>query len=318
MTKTATEAAPQAAPPPGGPPRTGQAHAHVLAFVMTVIISTSFPLGELITHGLDPAVMMCVRFVVAAVLMAPIVAWREGLHLPRGGTILRYLALGAPLAFFFWCMFEALRHTSALNTSALFTIVPGLSALFGARLVGERLGLHRLAALVLGMIGAVWIIFRGDPVRLIELEVTIGDGIFLAGCIGFGIYGPLIKHLHRDEPVLVQTFWTLVAATLWLVAASNVKLWRTDWSGVEAVVIGGIVYLAIFSTIVSFFLTQYSTLRLGATRVQAYGYALPAIVLLLDLALGKPAPPLMTIPGLAIVLVASLAVQRGAIREFRA
>ena len=306
---------PQAPSRPSGPARTGQAHA--LAFLMTVIISTSFPLGEHITHGLDPAVLMCIRFILAALLMAPIVAWREGLALPTARSCLRYLALGAPLAFFFWCMFEALRYTSALNTSAIFTIVPGLSALFGALLVGERLGLHRLAALFLGMIGAVWIIFRGDPDRLIALDVTIGDGIFLAGCVGFGIYGPLIKRLHRDEPVLVQTFWTLVAASLWLVPASNVKLWRTDWLSVEPLVWGGIVYLAIFSTIITFFLTQYTTLRIGPTRVQAYSYALPAIVLLLDLALGKSAPPLMTIPGLAIVLVASLVVQRGAIREFR-
>ena len=311
------EETPQAAPRPEKPARTGQAHAHALAFLIIVIISTSFPLGEHITHGLDPAVLMCIRFILAALIMAPIVAWREGLALPSARSCLRYLALGAPLAFFFWCMFEALRYTSGLNESAIFTIVPGLSALFGAVLVGERLGLHRLAALVLGMLGALWIIFRGDPARLVNLDVNIGDGIFLAGCVGYAIYGSLIKRLHRDEPVLVQTFWTMVAAGLWLLAASNVKLWRTDWGSVEPVVLGGIVYLAILPTIGSFFLTQYTTLRLGPTRVQAYGYALPAIVLLLDLALGKPAPPLMTVPGLAIVLLASFVVQRGAIREFR-
>ena len=308
---------PQAASEPGGTARTGQAHAHALAFLIIVIISTSFPLGERITHGLDPAVMMCIRFVLAALLMAPILAWREGLALPTLGSFVRYLALGGPLAFFFWCMFEALRYTSGLNESALFTIVPGLSALFGAVLVGERIGLHRVAALFLGMIGALWIIFRGDPARLIDLDVNIGDGIFLAGCLGYAVYTSLIKRLHRGEPIVVQAFWTMVAAALWLLAASNVKLWRTDWSGVEAVVLGGIVYLAVLPTLISFFLTQYTTLRLGPTRVQAYGYALPAIVLLLDLALGKPAPPLMTVPGLAIVLLASLVVQRGAIREFR-
>ncbi|MDE0389961.1 MAG: DMT family transporter [Rhodospirillales bacterium] len=307
----------QATSGPGGPARTGHAHAHALAFLIIVVISTSFPLGEHITHGLDPAVMMCLRFVLAALLMAPIVAWREGLKLPSARSFVRYLALGAPLAFFFWCMFEALRTTSGLNTSAIFTIVPGLAALFGAVLVGERLGLHRLAALFLGMIGALWVIFRGDPGRLVNLEVNIGDGIFLAGCLGYAVYSSLIKFLHRGEPILVQSFWTMVAAALWLLAASNVKLWRTDWSGVEVVVLGGIVYLAVLPTLITFFLTQYTTLRLGPTRVQAYGYALPAIVLLLDLALGKPAPPLMTVPGLAIVLAASLVVQRGTIREFR-
>ena len=81
------------------------------------------------------------------------------------------------------------------------------------------------------MVGALWVIFRGDPARLVNLEVNIGDGIFLAGCVGYAVYSSLIKRLHRGEPVLIQTFWTMVAAALWLVAASNVMLWRTDWSG---------------------------------------------------------------------------------------
>ena len=119
----AKEAA-QPVPRPGGPAGTGQAHAHALAFLMTVIISTSFPLGEHITHGLDPAVLMCTRFVLAALLMAPIVAWREGLRLPPPRAFVRYFTLGALLAFFFWCMFEALRYTSALNTSAVFRSCP--------------------------------------------------------------------------------------------------------------------------------------------------------------------------------------------------
>ena len=57
--------------------------------------------------------------------------------------------------------------------------------------------------------------------------------------------------------------------------------------------------------------------RHACRRVQAYGYGFPALVLLIDLAAGKPAPPLKTVPGLAIVLLASLLVQRGEIREFR-
>ena len=116
---------------------------------------------------------------------------------------------------------------------------------------------------------------------------------------------------------MVLTFWTLAAATLWLVLASNVKLWRTDWVEVEVVVLGGIVYLAIFPTIITFFIAQYATLRLGPTRLMAHSYLIPAMVLLIDLASGTGLPPAMTFPGIAIVLLASVVVQRGAIREFR-
>jgi len=71
---------PQATPQPAEPTRTGQAHAHALAFLIIVVISTSFPLGEHITHGLDPAVMMCLRFVLAAQPRAPILRVRWHKH----------------------------------------------------------------------------------------------------------------------------------------------------------------------------------------------------------------------------------------------
>ena len=58
---------------------------------------------------------------------------------------------------------------------------------------------------------------------------------------------------------------------------------------------------------------QYATLRIGPTRVMAYSYFIPAFVLLVDWAIGRGLPPLMTLPGIAIVLIASLVIQRGVI-----
>ena len=225
--------------------------------------------------------------------------------------------LGATLAGFFWCMFEGLRTTSALNTAALYTIVPGLSAVFGAALVGERLGRYRLAALGLGMVGALWVIFQGDPARLLALQLSEGNLIFLAGCLAIGLYAPLIKLLHRGEPVVVMSLWSLVASSFWLLLISNTKLWTTDWGAVPLPVFGAVVYLALFPTLISFFITQLTTLRLGPTRVQAYSYLIPAVVLAIDYASGKGLPSAMTLPGIGIVLFAAVVVQQGAIREFR-
>ena len=145
---------PQATSEPGGPARTGQAHAHALAFLIIVIISTSFPLGEHITHGLDPAVMMCLRFVLAALLMAPIVAWREGLRLPGARSFVRYLALGAPLAFFLmnrWLQDFAVRVEMSWGT---FLMV-GLAALGIAWLT---VGYHAIRAAL------------ADPVKALRYE----------------------------------------------------------------------------------------------------------------------------------------------------
>jgi drug/metabolite transporter (DMT)-like permease len=289
---------------------------HALMLVATIFLATSFPVGHEITQGMDPTVLMMIRFAMAIVLFAPYVAWREGLRLPSPSALARYAAIGATMVGYVWCMFEALRHTSALNTGALVTLVPGLSAIFSAVLLRERLGLYRILALVLATIGALWVVFRGDPDRMLAVDLNIGDGIFFAGCVSLGLYTPFIRLLKRDDDrPLTVTFWIIVTSFLWLVIASNTKIVETDYTAVGMKVYGGAAYLAVFTTIITFFIFQYCTPRIGATRAIAYNYLFPAFVLVLVWAIGQETPPLMVLPGVAIVLAASVVVQQGAVRD---
>ena len=66
-------------------------------------------------------------------------------------------------------MFLALRYTTALNTSVIFTLVPSMSGIYAMILVRERLPGAQLAALAVGMIGAIWVIFRGDLDLLLRI-----------------------------------------------------------------------------------------------------------------------------------------------------
>jgi len=288
---------------------------HGLMVLAVAIVASSFPVGAAITHGLDPAPLTLLRFALAALLFAPIVYFRHGLGWPTVRALAHYALLSACLVGFFWSMFLSLRYTSALNTGALFTLVPGLSSIFGAVLAGERLGRHRLAAVGVGMVGALWVVFRGDPERLFALAFNVGDLIFLGGCLLFGVYGPLVKRLHGPAPTAVVTFWVLVTGTVWLALLVNEGIWETDWRAVDLSVFIGIGYLAVFSTIVSFFLFQHSTMRIGPTRVLAYTFLIPGLVLVIDWAAGNGLPPPMTLPGIAIVVAAMVVLQHGAGRE---
>jgi len=288
---------------------------HALTLLANFLVSSSFPVGKAITHGFEPGVLMLLRFVLAALLMGAFVAWRYGLVWPGWRSLGRYAIVGAMPVGFFWCMFEALRYTSALNTSAFFTTVPGISAIIAAVFIGERLGWHRLVALFVGMTGALWVVFRGDPARLIAFDLNYGDILFLCGCLFFGAYGVLVKHLHRGEPTAVMTFWVLVIAAVLYLAIAAKDLGAADWGAAGIEVYGGIAYLALVTTVITFFLFQYATPRIGPTRVQAYSYFIPGFVLLTQWVLGNGFPPLMTLPGIGLVLVASYFVQSGARRR---
>ncbi len=280
-----------------------------------IIVSSSFTVGEAITHGLDPAVLLLIRYILASLCLAPVLLANNGFTLPSLRQITGYSMISACTVGFFWCMFEALRYTNAINTSVIFTLVPGISGIYSAVFLKERLGRYRLAALFFGMAGALWVIFRGDINRLLTLDINYGDILFLAGCFLMAAYTPLVKRVHRNESMVIMTFWVLVTGTGWLLLLAAPKLATVNWQGVETMVWAGIVYLAIFSTIITFYLTHIATLYLGPTRVMAYSYFYPAFVLLINWTLGKGLPPVVIFPGIAVVTLATIVLQHGASEE---
>ncbi len=285
---------------------------HAQVVFSRVLVATSFTVGVAITHELAPETLTFVRFVLAALLFAPFVAWRHGLSYPGHRALGGYALIALSIVGFFWCMFEALRHTSALNAGALHTLVPGISAIYAYVLVRERLRRYQLVALAFGLLGALTVVFRGDVSRVLAMEIGYGDLIFLCGCLSMGLYTPLVSRFHRGEPAAVISFWVLVTGAGWLLLANNTALLTVPWRSIAPTAYWGIAYLAVFTTLLTFFIMQHATLYLGPTRVVAYGYLTPALIVLIEGLLGKSLPDAGTLAGVAAILLAMVIVQRGA------
>ncbi len=283
--------------------------AHGLMLLTMLLVSSSFPVGAAIAKALDPAILMFFRFALAAVFFAPYVFIKNSLTLPSKTQLSRYAILSMPLVAFFWCMFESLRYTSALNTGALFTTIPGITSICAFFINREKTGKMRALGLLIGTIGALWIIFRGDWEALIGLQFNKGDVIFLIGCFFMGLYNPLIKYFYHDEPVEVMTFWTLLAGSIWLLALSGKSFWMTQWQEVEMGVYMGILYLALFTTLCTFFLLQFCTIKLGSTKVSAYSLLNPVAVIFISVVFGISDFEWITLPGMLTVILSMLIVQ---------
>ena len=289
--------------------------AHIVAVIGMFFIATIFSVGDEIADSMPASVLMTLRFGAAALLFAPYILWRHGIRWPGLSGLWRYGLLSLLSTIFFWSMFEGLKYTDSLNTSAISTSIPGFTAIYGAILMRERLGRYRSAALLLGLLGTLWVIFRGDPERLFALELNKGDALFFGGCISMGLYAALIPKLHRGEPVAVMSFWIMVMVAAMFTIVANVEFADIAWGRIEDSVWGSLAWLAIGPTMLTFFMIQSKPLIIGATRVQSYSYLIPAFVLVFDWALGRGLPTAMTIPGIIVVLLATLVVQRGVLVE---
>lgn len=282
---------------------------HVLMLITVILAASSFPVGALITNKLPPENLMFLRFLLASVLFAPIVFFRHGIKLPPWRMLFNYILLSIPLAVFFWCMFESLRYTSILNTGALYTTVPAITAVYAYIINREITGRIRSIGLVVGTIGALWIVFRGNLDDFLGLKLNYGDFIFLVGSLFLGLYNPLVKRLHRGEPMEVMTFWVLLSGSGLLLAASIKNISHVEWQDIDRNVYLWVLYLSLFTTLATFLVINYSTVRIGATKVSAYGLLTPVFVIAISVLAGMEPFELITIPGLLLIIGAMFLIQ---------
>ncbi len=274
-----------------------------------LLVSTSFLVGKAITPHLDPLLLTCCRFLLASLLFLGLARLRGPVPLPRTADFLRYSLISITLVGFFWLMFIALRTTAPLNTAVIFTTVPGLSGLLSWLLLREQLKGQRLLALLMAMAGALWVLCEGEPARLLSLHFTRGDLVFFIACLLMAAYTPLVKLLHRGEPMLQMTLWILITGTGWLLLLSITKVsMLPQILTMPATVLYGILYLAVFTTIITFYITQWATLYLGPTRVSAYSFTYPALILLLEWMLYGSLPGSATILGIFVFFLPAMFV----------
>jgi len=285
-------------------------YVHALMLLAIILAASSFPIGAAITNDLPPAILMFLRFLMAALMFLPFVIAKYGLKIPSNSALLCYTFLSFPLITFFWCMFESLRYTSVLNTGALYTLVPAITAVYALIINREFTSKSRIFWLLTGTVGALWVVFRGSFESFISLDLNHGDLVFLVGCLFLGLYNPLIKRFYKGEPMVLMTFWVLLLGSVLLFLLSIPNIAHINWIDIENDVYLGVVYLSFFSTLITFFIINYSTVRIGATKVSAYGFLTPLFVISISIVAGIDSFEFIIFPGMLLILSATIFIQR--------
>ena len=277
---------------------------HGAMLLFSALVAGSFSLGHMIANEIAPAALTALRFVIAAVVIGVLV-WRTcGVSRDDLTASWRYLLLGGLIGVYFILMFEGLKTASAVSTSAVFTLTPVLSAIFGYILLSQLVTSRIVVALGIGAVGALWVIFRADFDLILALDIGRGEGVYFLGCVAHAFYTPLVRKLNRGQSPIVFTFGTILGALVLTLAYGFSDLMAIDYEGLRPIVWGTLIYLGVFASAASFLLIQYSTLHLPSSKVMAYTYLTPSWVILWELTLRHPLPPLMVWLGVVAIILA--------------
>jgi drug/metabolite transporter (DMT)-like permease len=216
----------------------------------------------------------------------------------------RYLVLALFLVTYFVLMFEGLKTGAPVSMAAVFTLTPMIAAGFGWLLLRQVLTGRMGIALTIGGIGALWVIFRAELSALLAFEIGRGEMIYFVGCVAHAAYAPLVPKLNRGERPAVFTLGVLLAGSALLLVFAFPSLMATDWVNLPLVVWVTIAYTSVFASAATFLILQYATMRIPSAKVMAYTYLTPSWVILWEMALGRPLPPILILVGVAMTMVA--------------
>ncbi len=277
---------------------------HMAMLAFSALVAGSFSLGAMAAPFVSPSALTVLRFALAGALVGAIATLTSGLPKTAWRAPWRYGVLGALLASYFVLMFWGLQTAAAVPSAAVFTLTPLMAAGFGWLLLGQITTRRMALALGLGAAGALWVVFRGDVAALLRLEVGRGEGIYFIGCIAHAIYAPMVRKLNRGEPAVVFTFGMMVAGFILLAIWGWRDVLATDWAAMPAIVWICLIYISVAASAASFVCLQYATLRLPAANVMAYTYLVPSWVILWEIGLGRGAPPVIVLGGIALTMLA--------------
>ena len=188
--------------------------------------------GREATRELDVFQIMAMRSLIGLVMLYPLIHLGGGFAALKTSRPWQHLVRNVVhySAQFAW--FLALTLIPLAQVISIEFTMPIWTAILAVAFLGERMGLWKNLAIVLGVVGVVVIVRPGAN------EIVPGQLIALAAAVGFAISLTMVKSLTRTDSVVVILFWMLVIqSAIGFVPALAVWRWPSTyvWSWIVVI-----------------------------------------------------------------------------------
>jgi len=266
------------------------------------LMASSFVVSEQLLPYANPIASTALRFILAATFMLPFV-WKICQQQLNPRIVLRYSIISLFLVLFFLGLFEALKTTTALRTSVIYTLLPLLSVALTSLVLKLITPNRQIIAFVIGTLGAIWVLQAFSQEKLLFSQWRLGDSIFLISCCSLALHVILIKKWAINVQPSLGAFYIMLFGSLMLLPFIIVfgDINNIDWGQREFW--QPLIYLTVFTTMATFFLQQHLLKKVGANRLLAFTYLIPSIVLIPQ-GIESAAQLYSALPGIMLTLLA--------------
>lgn len=234
-----------------------------LMLVTSLLWGGNFVVAKTLVAHASPMTLTTVRWLIAVIVLVPLVWWKEKKLVPPKQAIVPLLLMGVTgVALFNIFQFLALELTTSTNAGLISTMNTISIALFSFVLLKEKITKWQLSAMVLSLFGVVLVLSKGDWQLLLDFQLNTGDLWMLAAVCVWGLYSVCSKWAMQTASPLMATLYAGVFGVLLLLPFTSADFTFTN---VNTSFILSMLYTGIISTVVCMVFWNIGVQKLGAT-----------------------------------------------------
>ena len=265
-----------------------------LILMTTLVFAFSDAVAKLMVARISPIEVSWIRSVVVILITLPIAYWRAGPAIFRPAHPWRQILRGTAVTLSSLCYLFGLTFLPLADASAINFIWPVLITVLSVVFLGEKVGVRRMLATLLGFVGMVLIIRPGSSTFQMAALFPIGAAVLWA------LASVMTRSMTSTDPPETTILWS---SAVMLVGTSFALpfFWVTPtWQEIALGVIVG------FSSAVGHALVVFAYERASASTLAPFAYLQLVWATLLGYLLFSTIPDRWIFAGAGLIVVSGL------------
>jgi drug/metabolite transporter (DMT)-like permease len=250
----------------------------IKTYVVLTLVSLFYGINYSVLKIIVPDYIGPYGFIVFRVIIAAAIFWmihsfnREKINWKEDGWMLALCALTG-VAVNQLLFYKGLSLTSAVNGSIIMTLTPVLVLIWAALLIGERITRTKIIGVIIGLIGAVIILYQPDTI--LTSGDWRGDILVLVNAASYACYLVIVKPLMKKYRPMTVVTWVFTIAILFVLPVGSFQALEVDFGTLPPNVWWSIGYAIIIVTVLVYFLNAWTLVRVNSSVVGAFIYLQP-------------------------------------------
>lgn len=205
------------------------------------------------------------------------------IKIERGDRLRLFLCAVTGIAVNQLMFLKGLSLTYPIHAALLLLITPILIVFIAAWILKERLGMLKIAGLMLGISGALVLILAKE-VSGSAADILTGDILIIINAVSYTIYFVLVKPLMLKYNPIVILRWIFTIGLFLVLPFGWEEFVQIPWANYTAIDYTSMVLIVFSGTFLAYLFNLYGIKNLGASIAGFYIYTQPVFAALIAMA----------------------------------